>query len=149
MYEVLNTVTVGEKEWPIKCNIAVLAYIQDTFGTISAFERKLIGVIPVLDATGNMLYKEDGSLVYKQTDPSISAIQKVAPLMLREGIYQANSQGEDFGDEWEESFQNFDFDLYEMALALNEEFKRCFYRKKKTMKKKPMNQNRKKSSSAE
>lgn len=152
MYEVIEKVKIGNNELPIKCNIGVLAYIQETYKTISRFEQKLIGMNPILDKNGNFTYDENGSIKYEWLEPNISVIKDVTPLFIREGIIQAEKQGEDYSNmNWEEAFKDFDFNYIEVALALNTEFQRCFHRKKKTMNSKATQKKRttKKSTSME
>ena len=125
MYENLQKITIGGKELPIKCNIGVLAYIQEKYGTVSKFEQMLIGMTPITN--------ESGETEYSWTEPSIPAIKDITPLFIREGIIQAELQGEDYSDiEWKDAFDDFDFNYIEVALALHFEFQRCFHRKKKT-----------------
>lgn len=152
MYEKLETVKIGGNLLPIKCNIGVLAYLQEVYGTLTKFEQKLIGMSPVLDKDGNTVYKSDGSISYSWTEPSISVIKETTPKFIREGIIQAEAQGEDYSNvNWEEAFEDFDFNYIEVALALNTEFQRCFHRKKKTMSSKGTQKKRttKKSTSTE
>lgn len=150
MYEKLEKIVIGGNKLPIKCNIGVLAYIQEMYGTLSSFEQKLIGMRPILDKNGKYTYKPDGSVAYSLTEPSIEVIKNVTPLFIREGIIQAEDQGENYSEiEWNEAFEDFDFNYIEVALALNTEFQRCFHRKKKTSMKSRQNQKVKKSTLTE
>lgn len=123
MYEKISKIKIGSYNIPIRCDINVLGSIQDEFGTLLNFEQKLIG----------LKMKPDGT--YTNTEPSIKAIAYALPLFVLEGIEQATAQGEDYSDiDWRTPLKDCDFQYIETALAMYEEFQRCFHRKKKTLK---------------
>ena len=136
MFEKLNTVTIAGKKLPIKCDFNVLKAIQEEFGTLREFEQKLIGMIPLKDEQGNILYDitEEGNEVmrFKTTEPSLKAIALVLPMMLKEGRIQANKQGDYKNKEFDymAAVRDADFSMVEVAVELHSEYKRCFDRKK-------------------
>lgn len=132
MYEKLAKVKIGGNELPIRCDINILGTIQEEFGSMVAFEQKIIGMYPVLDKNGKQITKEDGTIEYTMGEPSIHAIAYALPLFILEGIAQAELQGEDYSDiDWRPALKDADFNYIEIALALYNEFQRCFHRKKK------------------
>lgn len=136
MYEELLTVKIGDNDLPIRCNIYVLAAIQEEFSTISSFQQKIIGMNPVLDEEGNYTYDRNGSMIYKVGEPKIEAISFVLPLMIIEGIKKLLEQEpeKNYSEiDWKQMIEDFDFNYIEVALEINKEFQRCFNRKKKTM----------------
>ena len=44
MFENLNTIILQGKTYPIRCDINVCEAVQDEFGSLPAFERKLLGL---------------------------------------------------------------------------------------------------------
>lgn len=132
MYEELSKITVGGNELPIKCDINILGLIQETYHSLTKFEQKLIGLEPILDENGNPTYKDDGTLNYSIGEPSYSVLAFVLPLFIHEGIMQAKKQGEDYSDvDYREALNDADFNYVDVALAIYNEFERCFRRKKK------------------
>lgn len=122
MYEKLNVVKIGGHNLPIRCDIRVLSALQEEFGTTVAFQQKLIG-----------MEKVSGSDESIFTEPNIHAIEFALKQMIPEGIRKAEEQDEEVPDvDWKQLIENFDFEYIEVALALHNEFQRCFNRKKKT-----------------
>lgn len=133
MYEKISFVEIGGNKLPIRCDINILAVIQEEFETLVEFEQKVIGMKPVM-VDGKPKVKEDGTIDYRISEPNIHAIAYALPLFITEGIAQAQEQGEDYSDiEWREALKDADFNYLEVALALYTEFERCFKRKKKQM----------------
>lgn len=134
MYEKLNTVTIGKKKIPIKCDLAVLVRLQEEYGTLKNFEQKLIGMNQVLDDNGDPVYETnaDGieSLKFKITEPSLSVISFCLPMMVNEGRKQIEEQGEEYDFDYSEAFNEADFSISELAVELHTEYRRCFDRKK-------------------
>lgn len=132
MFEKLDKVKVGGNELPIRCDINILGIIQEEFGSMINFEQMVIGMKPVLDENGKTKINDDGTPMYTMGEPSIKAISFALPLFIIEGIAQAESQGEDYSDiDWKPALKDADFSFYEIALAIYNEFERCFKRKKK------------------
>ena len=134
MYEKLNTVRIGGKRFPIKCDFAVLQTIQENFGTLKQFEQKLIGMEPILDKDGNPIFETtDGveTIKFRTTEPNLKAIALALPIMINEGKKQAEEQGEEIPDiDYKEAIREADFSIVEVAVDLHNEYRRCFDRKK-------------------
>lgn len=140
MYEKLNTVRIGGKKFPIKCNFNVLQTVQEAFGTLRQFEQALIGMVPILDKDGNPIYEisPDGveTIKFKTTEPSLKAIALALPMMINEGKIKAQEQGDDFPDyDYKSAIKEADFSIVDVAVDLHNEYKRCFDRKKLTVSK--------------
>ena len=114
--EKLKTVEIGGENLPIRCNIDCLIAIQDEFEDFKAFEQSLIGIKVV-----------DG--VTKYVTPSISAISRVLPMFIKQGLMYENKEAK---IDYFEAIKEVDFNIIEVAVILFEEFQRCFYRKKST-----------------
>lgn len=133
MYEILKTVEISNYQMPIRCNINVLCALQDGIGSCAAFQQKLIGMKRKKDSNGEVIYKANGEPEYVMGEPNIEVIRYALPLMIKEGIRKANEQDEEVPDfDWMEAIEAFDFDYIAVAIAMNEEYTRCFHRKKKT-----------------
>ena len=135
MYEKLNTVRIGNKRIPVKCDFNILQILQEEFGTLKNFEQKLIGMQPVLDADGNQVYEinSDGieAIKFKTTEPNLHAIAVALPLMINEGKIQSEKQGESGIDfDYKTAIAEADFSIVEVAVDLHNEYRRCFDRKK-------------------
>ena len=135
MIEKLSMVKIGDKQFPIKCNIEVLAAIQDEFENIAEYEQKIIGLRPKKNKDGSIkkIQTADGTEVidFEQSFPSVKAIAFSLPLMVSAGIEQALEQGDTIPTtDWRKGIKDVDFEIIETALALYNEFERCFRRKK-------------------
>lgn len=135
MYEKLNTVRIGGKKLPIKCDFNVLQIIQENYGTLKQFEQKLIGMEPILDKNGDPIFEisTEGieTIKFKTTEPSLKAIALALPIMINEGKKQAEEQGEEIPDfDYKEAIKEADFSIVEVAVDLHNEYRRCFDRKK-------------------
>lgn len=130
----LNTINLGGKKYPLLCDLNVLETLQDEFGTVSEFERKLLGVRYVKDSEGNLVYDDDGNARMELVEPSIKAIKIALVEMVNEGIaYEAYSQGRSW-----EMIDELDVMVMctipysDLANILHDEYKRCFLTKKST-----------------
>ena len=62
MFEELSRIRLSGKDYPIKCDLYVLEKLQDEFGDIGEFEKKLVGLqeekkkLPDLKAVNSGLY---------------------------------------------------------------------------------------------
>lgn len=135
MYEKLNTVRIGSKKIPIKCDFNVLQILQEEFGSLKTFEQKLIGMVPVLDAKGDPVYEINSegveSLKFKTTEPNLRAIAVALPVMINEGKIQSEKQGEaEIDFDYKTAIAEADFSIIDVALDLHNEYRRCFDRKK-------------------
>lgn len=134
MYENLNTVTIGGKKLPIKCDFNILQMLQENFGTLRQFEQALIGMVPVLDKFGNQVYEKDANgeeiIKFRTTEPNLKALSLALTLMLNEGKIQAEAQGETVDFDYKQAIKEADFSIIDVAVELHTEYRRCFDRKK-------------------
>lgn len=121
-----KTVVLAGKEYPIRCNINVLAEIQEQFDTVSSFEMMITGLKVAQDEDGNAIMDEDGNLIFKRCDPSIRAIAAILPCMVMEAAENSRTQELDGALD---AIKNAEFDLYDTAFSMSEELSRCFERK--------------------
>ena len=117
-----NTVKIGNKTYPIKCNIEVLMEIQDEYDSISLFEMDILGFKLAHNVDGSIKRDDEGKPILKKTEPKLSAIYKISPIMLKAG---AKSDAEIP----EISQDKINFDYIAVATAMHNEFERCFERK--------------------
>ena len=135
MYEKMNTVRIGGKNLPIRCDFSVLQTLQDEFGTLRQFEQKLLGMIPIVDDNGEPIFVigDDGTeqIKFKTTEPSLRAIAVALPIMINEGRIRAEEQGEEVEDfDYKEAIKDAEFSILDVSIALHTEYKRCFDGKK-------------------
>ena len=129
MFEKFNTIEIDGKSFPIKCDINVLAAVQEEFGNMNNFEMKLLGLTPVMEE-GKIKLMDNGKPAFVKGEPSVKAVKFALPLMLKEGKDAAKEQGEE-GEEIsiKAAVKNVEFDIYSAAVIMHEEFSRCFHRK--------------------
>lgn len=69
MFEDLNKIKLGEKQYPIKCDIAILEKIQEKYGSIEAFEENILTWEKALDKNGEEIIEkkagENGEVLEK------------------------------------------------------------------------------------
>lgn len=85
MFEELKTIELSGKEYPIKCDLAVLEKIVDEFGTFKEFEDGLRIWVPVLDEDGNMVKDEKGTVKTEFRMPDIRTLCTALYFMVNEG----------------------------------------------------------------
>jgi len=86
MIEKINTITLGNTSYPFKCDNLVLETLQDEFGTLDDFEKKLNGWVPILNKDGEQKLDKEGKGLFRVGEPSMKAINFALPLMIREGV---------------------------------------------------------------
>lgn len=123
MYEHSETVVLAGKNYPIRCDINVLAEIQEQFGTISNFGMLIAGLRIAKDKNGNVAMDGDNKIMFERCDPSVRAIAAILPCMLRE-----TCSGSEL-DEALDAVRNAKFELYETAVQMHKELDKCFERK--------------------
>ena len=130
--ENLNRIMIGDQTFPIKLDLNVLEYIQEKYGTVHEFERKILGLKIAKDSEGKVMYGEDGKPLWLSVEPSVKAINTVLPMMVNEGLaIEAEDTGrgwEPVSDLWVASNCHIDFNV--LAKMIHAEFKRCFEIKK-------------------
>lgn len=78
-------VKIGDTEYPAFCDLRVLEKLQEKYGTITKYERELLGKQLVYDEDGNPERNEDGSLVKEDVEGSIRSIIDGLLFMIQEG----------------------------------------------------------------
>lgn len=81
----LDHITINDVEYPIYCDLRVLARIQDKYETITKFERALLGWKIVYDEDGNPERAEDGTIIKENVEGSVEAIIDGLLYMIQEG----------------------------------------------------------------
>ncbi len=130
--EKMKRILIAGRTYPYKIDLNVLEAIQDEYGSISQFERELLGYRFRLDEGGNQIYSEDGEPVMYRVEPSIRAIKAVLPAAINEGLaIEAEERGKEYVPIAEEEvFRNCTISYELLSRMLHEEFKRCFETKK-------------------
>lgn len=130
--EKLKRIMIGDQMFPIKLDLNVLEQIQETYGTINEFERKILGLKLAKNSKGKVAYGKDGKPIWVSVEPSVKAINTVLPMMVNEGIaIEAEETGrswEPVSDLWVAANCHIDFNV--LAKMIHAEFKRCFEIKK-------------------
>lgn len=122
MQEKPTTIQVKDYKVPLWCDLFVLNEIQDRYGTINAFEKKLLGISEKMVAGEIQRYK---------VEPSTEAVLFVLPLMIKEGYKKAEQLGEKIQKvDAEQTILDMDISYEVLAQLLHQEFKRCFATKK-------------------
>lgn len=128
----LNTIKIAGKLYPVIVDLNVLSGVQDVYGSVSEFERELLGVKFKKDKNGAQVYTKEGDPDIELVEPSIKAITTILPLMINEGLeLEARRKGEVF-----EPLEELDIiskvDIYfiDLAKMIHDEYKKCFETKK-------------------
>lgn len=129
MYEHLETVMLGGKEYPIKCDIDVLIEIQEQFDGLNAFEMLICGFKTVNHADGSIVLDDKGMPLLERTEPSVRAIRTALPYMLQEAAAALKDINPIDLSETAEAIKNVQFDMIKTARAMYQEFNKCFERK--------------------
>lgn len=122
--EKLKILQINSMKYPIKMNNYVLEAIQEEYGTVNEFEKKLVGI--------EEIENKDGEIIKKRVEPSIKAINFVLPLMVREGMRldaYNKKKDPDYIDDYE-IIGKLNISFWEIAGILHEEMNRCFQSKK-------------------
>lgn len=121
MFEGLNHIILSGEEYPIKCDLIVLEKIQDEFGSVGAFERKILN-----------WEKTEKEGVMRGKNPDTHAINFALPLMVNEGIIIENDTAEEKRNamDAEAILRKVDMDIVTIAGLIHKEFARCFPEKK-------------------
>jgi hypothetical protein len=82
--EKLNTLQIGKKKYPYKCDLYVLEELQNEYQNIFEYELKLKGMKPRFDSNGNRIYRADGTFDYERVHFDIHALNTILPLMVNE-----------------------------------------------------------------
>ena len=113
-------VSVCGKEYPYRCDMAVLEKIQKEYGDVLDYEYAIRGVIPYYDEeTGLRVRKKDRSTI-----PDVGKVCRSLIWMIREGI---EISGEELKPPTEkELMQQREIPITRLALYCFEEYSKCF-----------------------
>lgn len=130
--EKLNRIKIAGKEYPYKCSNIVLAQIQEKYGTLTEFINKIAGREPLLESDGTQKKNEDGLGLYKKTEPSLSAVNFLLPLVIMEGLeIEAEKKGKEAPElNVKALIRSIDLNPFEIAKLLEEEIYRAIAIKK-------------------
>lgn len=119
MQEKPITICISGKNVPLWCDILVINEIQDKYGTVGDFERKLIG----LEET------PDGK--FRKREKDLGAITFALRLMIKEGYKKLETMGETTEKaDVEQLLMDVDIPFTDLADIIHDAFRRCFTSKK-------------------
>ena len=122
MQEKPSYITIGDRQVPLWCDIFVLNEIQEKYGSIGTFERRLIGV------------PEDAEKDWKgiRKEQSIAAIIFALELMIQDGYKKADMlEGCATSHEDPKALlMDIDIPFSDLSDIVHETYKRCFQSKK-------------------
>ena len=131
MFEKLNYIELSGEAWPIKCDMAVLEQIQEKYGDLQEFEKKLYQFRPNLDENGEEIRNDEGLIVGTMEYPDVGAVIDALFWMVSEGM---EIEAEESGKEprkvsRKELIRKIDASPIDVGDALHDEYVRCFRRK--------------------
>lgn len=129
MLDHMETVTLGGKEYPIKCDIDVLIEIQEKFDGLNDFEMLVCGFRVVRAPDGSVVMDGKGAPRLEITEPSLRAIRGALPYMLREAAVALKETDPVDLSGADEAIRKVQFDLTDVSKAMHREFSKCFERK--------------------
>lgn len=130
--ERLKSITINKVRYPYKIDLFVLEKLQETWSSISEFERELKGFKLAKTPDGAQRYDENGEMLIERVHFSIKALNDILPLMVNEGIeIESSAKGKEFEPVDEKEFiRNCNISPYRLQELVVEEFDRCFEVKK-------------------
>lgn len=128
MFEELKFIELSGEKYPVKCDLVVLEKIQDEFGSLDVFEKKIYPWIPVLDEAGEKIRDENGNVETEFQMPDIPTVNTALFFMVNEGEeIEAEKEGrEPRSYSRNEIARKVDISPVRLALKLHEEYYRCF-----------------------
>ena len=128
----LKRIWIGDKTYPMKMDLNVLAELQEIYGTIGTFERKLFGYDFLKNKDGTQRYNDAGEPMIIKREPCIRAIADALPLIINEGLaIEAAEQGKRYEPVPKEKImEECDIDYTVLSEMIHAEFARCFVTKK-------------------
>ncbi|MEZ3426325.1 MAG: hypothetical protein K1W13_02825 [Lachnospiraceae bacterium] len=122
MQERLSYITVRGRQIPLWCDIFALNEIQEKYGSIGSFERRLIGVPEEA--------KKDWRGIRKE--PDVAVIIFALELMIREGYKKADmlEEGVTPHEDPKVLLMDIDIPFSELSDIVHGVYKRCFQSKK-------------------
>lgn len=119
MQEKPGTICISGHDVPLWCDIFVINELQEQYGTVGAFERKLVGVAET----------EEGKIIKKEKD--LGAITFALRLMIKEGYKKLEAMGEiTEKPDIEQLMMEVNIPFTELAEIIHNTFRRCFASKK-------------------
>lgn len=137
--EKLRTITIDKVKYPYRCDLFVLEQLQNEYGDIFEFERKLKGLAYRTDANGNKLYSAEGTPLYDHVHFEIRTLNILLPLMVNEGLEIENwlHGAEACPVDPKEIIRKCDIPIYELWQIVVEEYNRCVFGKKSAQSEQP------------
>ena len=128
MFEELKFIELSGEKYPVKCDLVVLEKIQDEFGSLDAFEKKIYPWHPVLDEAGEKTREENGNVETEFQMPDIPTVNTALFFMVNEGEeIAAEKEGrEPRSYSRNEIVRKVDISPVSLALKLHTEYYRCF-----------------------
>ena len=128
MFEELKFIELSGEKYPVKCDLVVLEKIQDEFGSLDVFEKKIYPWIPVLDEAGEKIRDENGNVETEFQMPDIPTVNTALFFMVNEGEeIAAEKEGrEPRSYSRNEIARKVDISPVSLALKLHTESYRCF-----------------------
>lgn len=128
MFEELKFIELSGEKYPVKCDLVVLEKIQDEFGSLDVFEKKIYPWIPVLDEAGEKIRDENGNVETEFQMPDIPTVNTALFFMVNEGEeIAAEKEGrEPRSYSRNEIARKVDISPVSLALKLHTEYYRCF-----------------------
>ena len=85
MFEELKYIELSGEKYPVKCDMVVLEKIQDEFGSLEEFEKKITPWEPKLDEAGEKIKNEKGNVETEFKMMDIKAMNTALYFMVNEG----------------------------------------------------------------
>ena len=128
MFEELKYIELSGEKYPVKCDLVVLEKIQDEFGSLEEFEKKITPWEPKLDEAGEKIKNEKGNVETEFKMMDIKAMNTALYFMVNEGEEVA---AEKVGREphtysRNEIVRKADINPGSLVLKLLKEYYRCF-----------------------
>ncbi|MEY8495669.1 hypothetical protein AALC16_22060 [Lachnospiraceae bacterium 29-91] len=128
MFEELKFIELSGEKYPVKCDLVVLEKIQDEFGSLNEFEKKIYPWNPVLDEAGEKIRDENGNVETEFQMPDIPTVNTALFFMVNEGeeIAAEREGREPRSYSRNEIVRKVDISPVSLALKLHTEYYRCF-----------------------
>lgn len=135
MFERMERIELSGTSYPIKCDMAVLEQIQETFGSIEEFENGLVDWEYKSDEENEKGARESENNEENEEEkravefkwPRAKAVNAAVFFMVNEGM-ELEGEKPPFSS-IKEAAQAIDVPILEIARILHNEFMRCFTRK--------------------
>lgn len=124
----LSYITLSGETYPIRCGMEVLEEVQDRYGSIDEFEKKIMVFEPQRDKDGNPVVNEDGNAIGQYLTPRIKDLGDALHLMVTAGLeMEAEESGEPARRVTRrELLEKADMTPVNLGLTLHAELMRCF-----------------------